>query len=120
MNTTSLPQKKKKKAHMYMPIHGKKEKGEEQPRITFKMSKPTTQDNALEKKEPQKRYETRKHTQSPSGAAPGTNTLISLDLAVVIDAARDSLLKYNWQPAVLSTEIVGAEPCNCHIGKKKM
>lgn len=52
-----------------------------------------------------------KHTQSSSGPAPGTNTFISLDLAVVIETPKDSLLKYNWQPAVLSTEIVGAEPC---------
>jgi hypothetical protein len=72
----------------------------------------------LKRKGNHTRNETRKHTQSASGAAPGTNTLISLDLAVVIDARRDSLLKYNWQPAVLSTEIVGAEPCKRQIGKK--
>ena len=35
---------------------------------------------------------------------------ISLDFAVVIDTPRESLLRYNWQPAVLSTEIVGADP----------
>lgn len=64
--------------------------------------------------------ETRKHTQSPSGSAPGTNTLISLDLAVVIDVPRDSLLKYNWQPVVLSTEIVGADPYNSHIVGKRL
>ena len=50
-------------------------------------------------------------TQSPSVSEAGTITLISLDLAVVIDAPRESLLKYNWHPAVLSTDIVGAEPC---------
>lgn len=50
----------------------------------------------------------RDHTQSPS--APGTKTLISLDLAVVMDVPKESLLKYNRQPPVLSTEIVGAEP----------
>lgn len=58
------------------------------------------------------RKERRQRTQSPSGSAPGTNTLISLDLAVVMDAPRDSLPRYSWQPAVLSTEIVGAEPYN--------
>lgn len=52
-------------------------------------------------------------TQSPSGPV-GTNTLISLDFAVVIDAPKESLLKYNWQPDVLSTEIVGAEPYESH------
>ena len=55
-----------------------------------------------------------KHTQSPSGSEPGTNTLISLDFADVIEAPNASLLKYNWQPAVLSTEIVGAEPYTRH------
>lgn len=49
-----------------------------------------------------------RHTQSPS--APGTITLISLDLAVVIAVSNESLLRYNWQPVVLSTETVGAEP----------
>lgn len=49
-------------------------------------------------------------TQSSSGPAPGTNTLTSLDLAVVIEAPKDSELKYSWQPPVLSIEIVGAEP----------
>ena len=34
-------------------------------------------------------------TQSPSDSAAGTNTLISLDFAVVIDAPKESLLKYN-------------------------
>lgn len=50
-------------------------------------------------------------TQSLSGPAPGTSTLISLDLAVVIEAPNEELLRYNWQPEVLSTDIVGAEPC---------
>ena len=27
-----------------------------------------------------------------------------------MDAARDFLLRYNWHPEVLSTDIVGAEP----------
>ena len=53
-----------------------------------------------------------KHTQSSSGPAPGTSTLISLDLAVVTEVSKELLLRYNWQPAVLSTEIVGAEPYN--------
>lgn len=52
------------------------------------------------------------HTQSPSGSAPGTKTLISLDFAVVTEASKESLLRYNWQPPVLSTEMVGAEPYN--------
>lgn len=52
------------------------------------------------------------NTQSPSGSAPGTNTLISLDFAVVMDASKESLLRYSWQPEVLSTEIVGAAPCD--------
>jgi hypothetical protein len=85
-------------------------RGQKRRRITknaFKKSETTIEDK--------KNKETRKHTQSPLGSAPGTNTLISLDLAVVIDASRDSLLKYNWQPPVLSTEIVGADPYNSHI-----
>lgn len=49
-------------------------------------------------------------TQSPSDSAAGTSTFISLDLAVVMDVLKDSLLRYNWQPDVLSTDIVGAEP----------
>lgn len=53
-----------------------------------------------------------KLTQSASEVAPGTNTLMSIDFAVVIAASKESLLKYNWAPDVLSTEIVGAEPLN--------
>lgn len=52
-----------------------------------------------------------KLTQSSSELAPGTSTFISLDLAVVIEASSEPLLKYSWQPAVLSIDIVGAEPC---------
>lgn len=55
---------------------------------------------------------TRDHTQSPSDPASGTKTLISLDLAVVMDVPKESLFKYSRQPPVLSTEIVGAEPFN--------
>jgi hypothetical protein len=40
----------------------------------------------------------------------GTITLISLDLAEVIEASRESLLKYNWHPDVLSIDTVGAVP----------
>jgi len=36
--------------------------------------------------------------------------LISLDFAVDMDVSNESLLRYIWQPEVLSTEIVGAEP----------
>lgn len=42
-----------------------------------------------------KHLENNRHTQSPLGSTPGTNTLISLDFAVVIDAPKESLLKYN-------------------------
>jgi hypothetical protein len=49
-------------------------------------------------------------TQSPSVAPLGTITLISLDLAEVIEAPSESLLKYNWHPDVLSIDIVGAVP----------
>lgn len=50
-----------------------------------------------------------KHTQSESiPSLLGTETLISVDLAVVIEASKEFLLKYNWHPDVLSTEIVGA------------
>lgn len=35
---------------------------------------------------------------------------ISLDFAVDMDASKESLLRYNWQPGVLSTEIGGAGP----------
>lgn len=57
-----------------------------------------------------KQKEDKEYTQSSPAPAPGTNTLISLDLAVVIEAPKESLLRYNWHPPVLSTEIVGAEP----------
>lgn len=36
---------------------------------------------------------TEDRTQSPSDPAPGTKTLISLDLAVVMDVPKESLLK---------------------------
>lgn len=52
-----------------------------------------------------------KHTQSPSASDAGTSTLTSLDLAVVMEDSKESLLKYSWHPAVLSIEIVGATPC---------
>lgn len=60
-----------------------------------------------------------KHTQSPSVSDAGTNTLTSLDFAVVIEASKESLPKYSWQPAVLSTEIVGAEPYKGRFAKKR-
>lgn len=50
-------------------------------------------------------------TQSLSGPAPGTSTLTSVDLAVVMEVQSELQVKYNWQPEVLSTDIVGAEPC---------
>jgi hypothetical protein len=49
-------------------------------------------------------------TQSQSVPPLGTITLISLDLAEVIEAPSESLLKYNWHPDVLSIDIVGAVP----------
>ena len=49
-------------------------------------------------------------TQSSSAVNPGTITFTSLDFAVVIEAFSASLLRYSWQPVVLSTDIVGADP----------
>ena len=50
-----------------------------------------------------------------SGEAPGTITLISLDLAVVIAVSNESLLRYNWYPVVFfSSETVGFEPGSEH------
>ena len=50
-----------------------------------------------------------------SGEAPGTITLISLDLAVVIAVSNESLLRYNWHPVVFfSSETVGFEPGSEH------
>lgn len=55
---------------------------------------------------------TQMHTISASGSSAGTMTLTSLAFAVVIEDSRESLLKYNWQPDVLSMEMVGAAPCD--------
>lgn len=71
-----------------------------------------TRNQTFQYKKIEKEVRPKKHTQSPSGSAPGTNTLISLDFAVVMDASKESLLRYSWQPEVLSTEIVGAAPCD--------
>ncbi len=38
------------------------------------------------------------------------STFISEDLAVMISVSRESLLKYIWQPSVLSIEMVGTCP----------
>ena len=50
-------------------------------------------------------------TKSPS--ALGMQMFISEDLAVIISAVIDSLLKNTWHPSVLSMETVGHLPITC-------
>ena len=50
-------------------------------------------------------------TKSPS--ALGMQMFISEDLAVIMSAVIDSLLKNTWHPSVLSMETVGHLPITC-------
>ena len=52
-------------------------------------------------------------TSSSSGVAPGVDTLHSLVLLVIIVVSSASDPRYNWQPSVLSTRIVGTLPVDC-------
>ena len=43
------------------------------------------------------------------------STFISEDLAEMISVAIESLLRYIWQPSVLSIDMVGTLPRTCRI-----
>lgn len=51
-----------------------------------------------------------KLTKSPAVVVDGTHMFISEDLAVTISAFSEALLRYTWQPSVLSMETVGHAP----------